>query len=268
MIYGPRVDGWLSGARRNPIGRIAGAVAGIPTSVDLQHVGPCLFPSEAIRRRAVERWGLPESAVVNQGVDHDLFRPQPHHDWAWRILYVGRIDPRKGTELALRAVGHLPHAASFEMIGGGDERHLSDLRRLSEEIGLRGRVNFVSQVPQFELPRRYAAADAVVFPVLWDEPWGLVPLEAMAVGVPVVATGRGGSGEYLRDGKNCLIFDPEGGAEALATSIRMLAENADLRSALREGGFRTSRARSADDFDRAVESTLLRAVSLGGNGRS
>ena len=49
----------------------------------------------------------------------------------------------------------------------------------------------------------------VVFPVRWEEPWGLVPIEAMARGRPVVATGRGGSGEYLRDGENCVLFEAD-----------------------------------------------------------
>ena len=48
-----------------------------------------------------------------------------------------------------------------------------------------------------------------MFPVRWNEPWGLVPIEAMARGRPVVATGRGGSGEYLRDGENCMLFDAD-----------------------------------------------------------
>ena len=59
-----------------------------------------------------------------------------------------------------------------------------------------------------EVARLYREHDAVLFPVRWDEPWGLVPLEAMGSGCPVVATGRGGSGEYLRDGENCLLVPP------------------------------------------------------------
>jgi glycosyltransferase involved in cell wall biosynthesis len=65
----------------------------------------------------------------------------------------------------------------------------------------------------------YAAHDCVLFPVRWEEPWGLVPLEAMAVGRPVVATGTGGSAEYLRDAGNCLLHPP-GDAAALAQQLR------------------------------------------------
>ena len=64
-------------------------------------------------------------------------------------------------------------------------------------------VRFLGAKPRAELRDVYAAADVVVFPVQWNEPWGLVPLEAMSVGRPVVASGTGGSAEYLRDGENC-----------------------------------------------------------------
>ncbi len=85
--------------------------------------------------------------------------------------------------------------------GSGDQDYVASLRARSSHLGLGPRVTF-SQEPREWLPKVYADADAVVFPVTWNEPWGLVPLEAMAVGRPVVATGTGGSAEYLRDGEN------------------------------------------------------------------
>ena len=110
-----------------------------------------------------------------------------------------------------------------------------------------------------ELLAAYAEADAVVFPVLWDEPWGLVPLEAMARGRPVAATGRGGSGEYLRDGENCLLFEA-GDAAELAAAVRRLAGDAQLRERLVAGGLATAPRYSATAFNEAVERELERAV--------
>ena len=74
--------------------------------------------------------------------------------------------------------------------------------------GLADRVLFSGMVGREELISLYGRADAVVFPVRWNEPWGLVPLEAMARGRPVVATGRGGSGEYLVDGRTVCSSTP------------------------------------------------------------
>ena len=106
----------------------------------------------------------------------------------------------------------------------------------------------------------YAGADAVVFPVTWDEPWGLVPIEAMAHGVPVVATGRGGSAEYLRDGENALLHAP-GEPAALATVLRRLADDPDLRERLRRGGAATAPQHTARAFNERLEAVLLAAIA-------
>ena len=98
----------------------------------------------------------------------------------------------------------------------------------------------------------YAAADAVVFPVIWEEPWGLVPLEAMGIGRPVAATGRGGSAEYLEDGENALLF-PAGDAPALAAAVERLAADAGLRARLRERGAETAARHTERRFNEAVE---------------
>jgi glycosyltransferase involved in cell wall biosynthesis len=101
------------------------------------------------------------------------------------------------------------------------------------------------------LPPVYDDHDAVLFPARWDEPWGLVPLEAMARGRPVVATGTGGSAEYLRDGDNALLV-ARGDAGALAAAIDRLAADAPLRSRLREAGLATAREHTAERFNAAV----------------
>jgi glycogen(starch) synthase len=256
MVYGPRVDAWLRFARLPVIGPLTGRLAGIPTRVRFSDVGPWLFPSETLRRKSAEPWGLADTAVVHQGVDRRVFAPEEPSPWSWRLLYVGRIDPRKGIDLAVRALRELPREASLEVVGGGDSRHLDELRKLARGEGVAERVGFHPPEPQVRLRERYAHADALVFPVRWEEPWGLVPLEAMSVGTPVVASGRGGSGEYLEDGLNCLTFDPDLGPGALAERLGRLAGDEALRRRLREGGLRTSEAFPADAFNRGVESTL------------
>ena len=110
------------------------------------------------------------------------------------------------------------------------------------------------------IPQAYAAADATLFPVIWEEPWGLVPLESMAVGRPVVATGTGGSGEYLRDGENCLIFSPKDDPSALAAAVRRLAGDAGLRERLRRGGFETAERFTERAFDDAVVDAIEAAA--------
>src|SRR5215213_10073057 len=174
-----------------------------------------LFNSEYMRRESLSPGhDLPRTRVVHPGIDDGLFREEPAKAWEWRLLYVGRLDERKGVHVAVDALAHLPAEATLTIQGAGDPEYVEPLRA--------DRVVFSSE-PRDRLPALYAAADAVLFPVQWHEPWGLVPIEAMAVGRPVVATGTGGSAEYLRHEENCLLYSPHSSASALADAIRRLA---------------------------------------------
>ena len=208
-----------------------------------------LFNSEHTRRLSqAAGFDLPRSRVAHPGVDSDLFRAAPPRDeWGWRLLYVGRLDERKGVHVAAEALARLPAEAVLTVQGAGDPDYARSLRG--------DRVAFSAE-PRDRLPALYAAADAVVFPVQWAEPWGLVPLEAMAVGRPVVASGTGGSAEYLRHEENCLIYEPAESAEALAAALRRLADDAALRSRLRDGGLETAARFTERSYNQAIAAAL------------
>ena len=171
---------------------------------DVSSIDHWVFISEYTRQRARDLGHTFASSEVNPaGVGEEFLAPAPVQPWAWRLLYVGRIDERKGIDTAVRALAQLPGEATLDVVGSGDDEAQARLRALVGELDLSERVRFTGIVPREALPERYAAADVTVFPVRWREPWGVVPLEAMGIGRPVVATGRGGSGEYLRDGGMC-----------------------------------------------------------------
>jgi glycosyltransferase involved in cell wall biosynthesis len=256
--YSPVVDGWLRLVRRMRAGGPAERVTHVPTLRDLPGSCRWLFISDAQRRRIEGFVGeLPGARVANAGVDTRLFGPAPEHEWRWRLLYCGRIDARKGIDLAVRALPLLPDEATLRIVGGGDAGHRAELERLAGELGVAGRVSF-ERVPRDALPAIFGADDALVFPVVWDEPWGLVPLEAMAAGMQVVASGRGGSGEYLRDGENCLLAaDPEG----IAAAVTRLAGDAELRARLRAGALATAARYPDSAFADGVEAAAQAAVA-------
>jgi glycosyltransferase involved in cell wall biosynthesis len=129
-----------------------------------------------------------------------------------------------------------------------------------DDLGVADRVEF-ARVARDQLAATYAEADALLFPVLWEEPWGLVPLEAMSTGTPVVATGTGGSGEYLRDGENCLIFQPRDDPRALAAAIERLAADEGLRKRLRAGGQATVARFPESRFNDVVIGAIEAAAS-------
>jgi glycogen(starch) synthase len=253
LLYGPKVDGWLRPlARRSPLAALAESIAGVPARVDFPGAATYVFVSETVRRKSPE---LPRTAVTHSGIDPAFLDARPERPWAWRLLSVGRLDERKGIATAIEALTQLPEA-TLTVVGGGED---APVRAQAERLGVRDRVDLVGPRPRSALADTYEEHDALLFPVLWEEPWGLVPLEAMAIGRPVIATGRGGSGEYLRDGENCLLHPP-GDAAALADAVRRLAEDPDLRARLRAGGLATAPHHTETEFNAAVARHLLAAA--------
>ena len=261
MVYGPKVDQWQRAAAR--LGLLAGAagrLTGVPTNVDLAGTADWVFVSETVRRNALESGlSLERSTVAHGGIDPELYREAPEQPWHGRLLCLGRLDRRKGIHVAIRALTDLPAEMSLDVVGSGDEDYAAELSNLVDELGLAERVRF-SRPPRGELPAVYAQADALLFPVLWEEPWGLVPLEAMAVGTPVIATGTGGSGEYLRDGENALLYSPADDPVAVAAAVRRLAGDSELRSTLRAGGLATAAGHPDSAFNDAVRHALAQAL--------
>jgi glycosyltransferase involved in cell wall biosynthesis len=145
----------------------------------------------------------------------------------------------------------LPEDAHLEIDGYGAPEVVDELVALAISLGVSERVTF-TRSPRSTLADRYRNADVVLFPSEWAEPFGLVPLEAMARGTPVVATGTGGSGEFLHDGDNCLLFPP-GDPSALAAAVLRLASDGDLRRRVAEGGARTAREMTIDRYAERLE---------------
>lgn len=263
LAYGPRVDAWTRAARRlGPIGPPVARAAGIPAPVDLASAAYWLFGSRFLRDGAAAALGtgLANSAVAHPGIDAGAFAPDGERDGAVRLLYVGRIDPRKGLATAIAALAELPATANLRIVGGGDADHARELESQARSLGLSDRVELTSPVGHDKLGDVYRAADALVFPVTWPEPWGLVPLEAMACGTPVIATGTGGSGEYLDDGKNSLLFGP-GDPEGLARCVTRLAGDAALRRRLRAEGLATAARHTEDAYNGAIEQALRQTAT-------
>ena len=227
LLYGPGVDRALQRRRRR-----------LPPA---ERLGHGLFVSQhTLDRARASGWAPPTAEVVHSGYDERCFEPEEPRPWRWRLLLAGRLDARKGHRTAVAALDHLPEDATLTLAGAGDDE-------LGAELGRHPRVRLTGLLAPGALAAAYAAADVVLFPSEWEEPWGLVPLEAMAVGRPVVATGTGGSAEYLRAGRNCLLH-PAGDARALADCVRRLAGDEELRGRLREGGFVTARRHTLAAF--------------------
>jgi glycosyltransferase involved in cell wall biosynthesis len=243
-------DPWmLDGPERDPWNRIRGHRPAFGAAARW------LFVSETLRRQVCARMPLPDAGVVHAGIDLERLPLRDERPWSGRLLYAGRLSPLKGVDTAIRAVAALP-GAQLDVVGAGPA--LEDLQALAASLGCAERVVFRGAVDPRRMGPVYARADAVLFPSAWEEPWGLVPLEAMACGVPVVASGTGGSAEYLRNGENALVARD---AEAIALAVRRLAADGALRSRLRVAGRATAERFPTEASSAAILAELEAAVS-------
>lgn len=192
-------------------------------------------------------------AVIPLGVDLSMFTPRPQAEARARlgldparrfVLAVGRIEPLKGLDILIRAIGELqPRVPVDLVIIGGDERAAAEVARLqaiAAEVGASRAVRFVGPKLHDTLPDWYAAADVVAVPSFYES-FGLVAVEAMACATPVVASRVGGLASTVVDGKTGYLV-PWRCPEPFAERIELLLRNEPLRLALGAAGSERMRA--------------------------
>lgn len=248
LAFGPQLDAWARlfgrrGALGAAAGRVTRGLTGLATAPPRHLDVTVLFASQylADHARAHSRFSLARTEVIPHGVDLDAFplaTERPDQPWSGRLLVVSRLDPRKGLATAIRAVADLPDA-TLQIAGAGDDTHAAELARLCRDLGVADRVQMLGQTSRAEVRELMLAADTVIVPSEWNEPFGIVPLEAMACGAPVIATGTGGSGEFLEDDVTCLRY-PAGDPTALRRAVQRLARDPVLRDRLRYEGLQTA----------------------------
>lgn len=267
-VYAHVFDPWtrIFDRRRwaRPLGAAMGGALGMCTRLPTMDGARASVASRMIADQiaAYGRWKFPAAPVIPLGVDTDEvpIRPPLARPWGWKLVYVGRVVAAKGVPTLIRALAHLPAEATLDVIGHGGESELSEMQELATSVGAGGRVRF-SRAARHEIADRIGAADALVFPSEWPEPFGIVPLEAMACGVPVVATGTGGSGEFLEDEANCLLFAPGDPAD-LAAALRRLAGDSALRRRLARGGTKTASELNMDRYAQELEKLHAQAAQV------
>jgi glycosyltransferase involved in cell wall biosynthesis len=204
--------------------------------------------------------------VVPCGVDVGHFTPgpAPAHDVP-RILAVSRLVPRKGVDTAVRALGRLSvtgPAPELVVAGGPTAATLDDdaeVARLRAVAAGSPAVRLLGQVPHDRLPGLIRSADLVVS-VPWYEPFGIVPLEAMACGVPVLTSAVGGMLDTVLPGRTGLLV-PARDPAAIRAAIERLLGDPDGRRAMAAAGVRRARSRYGwDSVAAATEQSYQRTL--------
>ncbi len=186
--------------------------------------------------------------IVPCGVDAEAFTPpagssdtgrQRSPQDPLRLVALGRLVERKGVDVVVRALAQVPQA-HLTVAGGPDRSALGDdpearrLRELAEEYGVADRLTLTGRVDRQEAARLLASADIVTC-TPWYEPFGIVPLEAMACGRPVVGSAVGGLLDSIDDGTTGLLVPPRD-VDSTAAAICRLAEDPALAERMGRAG--------------------------------
>ena len=211
--------------------------------------------------------GIPSGkvSVVPCGVDLEHFTPAPttiashsapERRYRYRLLSVGRLVPRKGYDTIIEALTWLPETELLIAGGAGSggvtpEPEHDRLVAVAERLEVVDRVRLIGQVARTDMPNLLRSADLVVCSP-WYEPFGIVPLEAMACGVPVVASAVGGMSDTVVDSVTGALV-PARDPVSLAEVIGPLLESPDRRAELARAGL--ERVRSRYSWDRVAADT-------------
>jgi glycosyltransferase involved in cell wall biosynthesis len=218
------------------------------------------------RDQLIDRYRIPPGRVhvAHPGVDPD--EEAISAPGGGRLLCVAAVVPHKGQDLLVEALAGVTRPSWHCTVVGaldGDPRFVQRLRRRADECGLRDRISFTGPLAREEMRRRYRSADLLVLPSRL-EAYGMVVAEALAVGVPVVATAVGGVPEALgrtphgRPG----VLVPANDPVALRTALDTWLRDAGLRTRLRRAA--RERRRAMPGWDETAERIAAVLLATGG----
>ncbi len=184
-------------------------------------------------------YGLRGGVVTGNGVDLDLMVPAEPIEDPPVVFAVGRLERMKGMDLLVQAFDEAGLRGRARLVIGGDGSARADLEQDVVRRGLSGSVTFTGRLEPEEVARRMASATLVVVPSR-REAFGIVCLEAWRAGTPLVVTDRGGTVEFVNDGVDGLLVDPED-TGALSKAMLRVLDDPELGRRLAAGGSRAVR---------------------------
>ncbi|RMG58284.1 MAG: glycosyltransferase family 4 protein [Deltaproteobacteria bacterium] len=221
-----------------------------------------IAPSESVRQFLLTEGVRAPVTVLPTGIEDERVvsrRLLPSEGEAFRLVYSGRLEPEKNLEFLFRAVALFLRAkGDAELIVVGDGRLRREVEKLAGKLRVRERVKFVGEVEREELFLLLDRCHLFVF-ASKTETQGLVVLEAMARGLPVVCLPGPGVVDVVRNGVNGLL--PEEREESFAESLRVVAEHPEIWARLSRGAILTARKHRMGSLVRKLESLYKEVIS-------
>jgi len=239
-----RTDRW-PGLRLNRVGRLRKAIR---ENLELDaFVTGSRYMAELVAAHGVDADRT--HVIPLYSIPHEIPDTAPRQPGLF--LFAGQLIRSKGVDTLLRALAQLPPEATLAVAGTG--RHDALFKSMAVELGVADRVTFLGRLPQDALSSCYAKAGCVVVPSRYPETFGLVGVEAMRHGTPVIATAVGAMGEWLEDGKTGLRVPPND-PDAMAAAMRRMLE--DPKTAAQMGSAGRARYEEAFVPERHVNSLV------------
>ena len=193
------------------------------------------YCSSVIKKQFESVYPHSERPIIHFGIQKERYPYSFKKLVQKKIIWLGRLCSEKGLHIAFEAVHILKKIypeITLDIYGGFDRQQNKYIQSLFMCYGSPDYIFFHQSVPHEQIPGVLSQYDILIFSSMWNEPYGLVPLEAMAAGVVVVSTGDGGSIDYSRDGYNCLLYNPSD-AQDCSEKIRALFDNPELYQRIR-----------------------------------
>lgn len=222
-----------------------------------------VVPSVYFKNICLEKFQIKKDHIFvspSGGIDITIFKPLPvkKDNDIFTIGYVSRIDEGKGWDTLLHAIKHLIEEGVFNIkvniIGGGSQE--SEMKNMIRHFKLENYIKYLGQIPHSKLVNYYNMLDIFVFPTRLNESLGLVGLEAMACGIPVVGSNIGGLKDYIISGYNGELFEQGNANELSACLKRIIDLDEASRKAYKRNSLKTAYQYNSTDTNQKLKQKI------------
>jgi glycosyltransferase involved in cell wall biosynthesis len=215
--------------------------------LSLAKVDRFVSPSQYLADRYAAN-GIPRDRilVMRNGIDPERFPASRREHEVFSLGFIGYLGKHKGLDVLLRALALLPDSGEVRLLVAGDGEERQNLEALCQELRLGHLVTFRGRVQNQHIAAIYAQIDVLVVPSVWPENSPVTITEAMASGIPVIASDIGGVSELVENEVTGLLAPPRD-SRALADSIERLRKDAELRSEMGQNALAKIRQEGAKD---------------------